>query len=841
MAELRTAFRQPALDEVPPGQRYRGSRSTVNLPFAVDEESQFQVPDRRSDRARLARHQRFYSESDLLEEGLHYGALSRRATEGPRTPLFLRKMSDDTVCASCYRDSQPNNHQLFDSGEQTPPRKVTYRLPDRMNTVSHHRPDGHRNSLEEEPVVQLRRKMQRIEQLEQTSSLPRTINDYRGSSSSKVSSTGDKMILQMALPQRITQKPRPNSLPDSVDSYSAPQRQTICASSSRQDLLPRSASRQSNDSVFHGSFVSTTDLISTESQEKIRSFWYLLTMVLSSIYGVFLVCLGIIVYIADIFIALSPISEVFNIYLVSAGLLYLIFLYIDITCYTRKEKAKTCVNNEVVPSEYVEYLESQESDPNLSIPHHNAKSAETVEHISEETTLHQYCFSQGRHSGSFYLKLGAAVFCFGHLTHYGLIIGSEFMSLTSSTDDFHSCTNIYILVLDIIYPIYSFFQLFFIFKYSNVIINKLQNLGRFALMHCIATSICFWMWTIMRETLHALDSYKLLTEKYAPQVENETPIATLFAKLSSVLREASLEFSNNIGINTFIDHDCPNNTGMSVIYRNLSPYLYPFSIEYSILIAGVLYIIWQNIGKCSTMTGGHCKLLMNPERSNLSIHVDCHSANKGLFAGIAVLLASVVSTIIFFVAVTDSNFVTIGVDVHIWTEFSILIIMTVTVLFAYWQIMTLDVNEHPISLLDDLLLVVCLPAYFFYAILSLYPSILQSEIIFSVIILLQVLQVLIQTPFIIDGLRRCSNTRSLRQKKPGREVVTLLIVCNVALWLMQTLEIKSGDTKDHRYDFYGKSTWTILGHLPVPLMMFYRFHSSVCLVDIWKSAYEPGE
>lgn len=98
---------------------------------------------------------------------------------------------------------------------------------------------------------------------------------------------------------------------------------------------------------------------------------------------------------------------------------------------------------------------------------------------------------------------------------------------------------------------------------------------------------------------------------------------------------------------------------------------------------------------------------------------------------------------------------------------------------------------------------------------------------------------LIQTPFIIDGLRRCSNSKKLREEKPGRELVTFLIVCNVALWITQTFEIKSHGLKDFRYDFYGKILWTIVGHTTMPLMMFYRFHSSVCLVDIWKLAYEP--
>lgn len=42
-----------------------------------------------------------------------------------------------------------------------------------------------------------------------------------------------------------------------------------------------------------------------------------------------------------------------------------------------------------------------------------------------------------------------------------------------------------------------------------------------------------------------------------------------------------------------------------------------------------------------------------------------------------------------------------------------------------------------------------------------------------------------------------------------------------------------------RYEFYGFILWNILNHVTLPLIMFYRFHSSVCLVDIWNYAYEP--
>lgn len=108
------------------------------------------------------------------------------------------------------------------------------------------------------------------------------------------------------------------------------------------------------------------------------------------------------------------------------------------------------------------------------------------------------------------------------------------------------------------------------------------------------------------------------------------------------------------------------------------------------------------------------------------------------------------------------------------------------------------------------------------------------------IIIFKVFQVLLQTCFILDGLRRSSNTKELRKKKPGREMVTFLVISNVALWIMQTFEVKSHGMQDNRYEFYGKELWTILGHMCLPLMMFYRFHASVCIGDIWKFSYEPS-
>lgn len=172
-------------------------------------------------------------------------------------------------------------------------------------------------------------------------------------------------------------------------------------------------------------------------------------------------------------------------------------------------------------------------------------------------------------------------------------------------------------------------------------------------------------------------------------------------------------------------------------------------------------------------------------------------------------------------------------------ELIVLVIMVITVVAAYVQTVKLDINHHPMSKLDDILLFIAVPAFFSETIFSLIPAGVNHSWLNMGVILAQLVQILIQTPFIIDGLRRCSNAAYLRKEKPGRELVTFLIIANVAVWLFLTFSVKTAYTGDERYVFYGYTLWNILNHVSLPLIMFYRFHASVCLVDMWRHSYEP--
>ncbi|GLH13981.1 Uncharacterized protein GBIM_18441, partial [Gryllus bimaculatus] len=310
-----------------------------------------------------------------------------------------------------------------------------------------------------------------------------------------------------------------------------------------------------------------------------------LTTILSCIYAVFIVTLGVVIYISDIILSNSPLAESFSIYLVVLSFGYFLFLYIDIRRYLSQIKKNDALYKESSYKEEVVCRESPEGELHLSI----AMSQAHLKHrlASRPGSQHRYCFSQGRHSGSFYLKIGAAVFCFGHLIHSGLLMGYQIVFLTSETDDFYNCASVPTLILDVIYPVFSFFQLFFIFKYSNVIINRCQDLGRFALMHCMASSVCFWFWTILRETMDQLNKYnKNKEEPASASAYKASEVEYMALPLTSYQRRGAQEliaYVNNTRGMTFSEN-CEASSQMTVIYEDFSPYLYPFTIEYSILI-----------------------------------------------------------------------------------------------------------------------------------------------------------------------------------------------------------------------------------------------------------------
>ncbi|CAH0717237.1 unnamed protein product, partial [Brenthis ino] len=569
------------------------------------------------------------------------------------------------------------------------------------------------------------------------------------------------------------------------------------------------------------------------------------TLMLSCMYAVLLVTLGIIIYLADPIISYAP-SPIYSLILLAIGFMYLLYLLIDINRYKaivrKNEKIKGAHNNNIT-----EFFRKQEEEFN-----NNGSGMVTPSNLPQVfpsavliPLRHDYCFSTGRHSGSFYLKMGAAGFALGHLVHSVLLIVVQMSFYFDENIDNESCIDIMQVILDVCNPLYCFLQLFFIFKYSNVLILRAQGLAHFGFMHMIGSSLCFWISTIVRETVLSLTIYA--NSKYGNnQTETETPNETYIQHITG----------NILDISNLYNEKCKGPATITSIIENLSPYLYPFGVEFNILIVAVYYIIWSNIGSCTNIDQDNsssdgdnntvnCKVPSasedNDYTSNIVIYADCHASNKGLFLGM-ILTVIVVGMLIlgFIFNSVGENLHELGYMVNSCTKLGLHTILLFAVVIAYNQTRRLDINEHPISLLDDILLFICLPAFFMETVFSMIATINILNIIRSIDVIVMVVQVILQTALLVDGLRRCSNSRKLRRRKPGRETIMFLLITNVAMWLFNTFSYKSPESLDERYEFYGKVLWSILGHISLPLIMFYRFHSSVCFADIWSAAYKPG-
>ncbi|XP_027195300.2 proton channel OtopLc-like isoform X2 [Dermatophagoides pteronyssinus] len=471
-----------------------------------------------------------------------------------------------------------------------------------------------------------------------------------------------------------------------------------------------------------------------------------------------------------------------------------------------------------------------------------------------------YRYFHGRHANDFYLKIGMIVFCFGSITHIGIDLAKQTYFFVHNDNE---CQCISLLFMESVRLLFSFYQLYFIFKYSNIIINRYKNLARFALMHLIGTSISFWLDTIIDD---AIDDYvdKKLNDYYQ---QNQSIV---IIDDNSIINGEFHGLKNHI----IFEENCSKKAIISNESLHALPYLYPFTIEYNIILASIWYMIWSNIGKVkdrSLFSESYEKDLLHKyrifnddeeteqddnddyNRPSLLLTVDCHASNKGLFLGLAILLIILITVIIFFSTIHKDVSTHFAVVIYTLQILLLTLSCFVIIPIAYYRMRNqLDVvnfehRNNSFMMMDDILILIPIPFYFIHYTCSAIASIMINNsmecnnLTLIGIDFLTIIQVMIQSPFIVDNLRRCSNNPKVRFRKPGRELVTLILILNVTLWILNTLELKTVEEYHATHEYFGEFFTMILSHTTLPMMLFYRFHSSVCLSHIWKYAYEKDE
>ncbi|CAH8657250.1 hypothetical protein MS3_00003131 [Schistosoma haematobium] len=108
--------------------------------------------------------------------------------------------------------------------------------------------------------------------------------------------------------------------------------------------------------------------------------------------------------------------------------------------------------------------------------------------------------------------------------------------------------------------------------------------------------------------------------------------------------------------------------------------------------------------------------------------------------------------------------------------------------------------------------------------------------------LLELIQVTVQNFFINDLFYRCCHDASYQQRKPGRAMIALLSAINFSLWTIYSFQAKHNNillsvNKNYVQTSELQSLFIYI-NVALPMVMLYRYHSSVCLAIEYIRVYE---
>ncbi|XP_061706788.1 proton channel OTOP2-like [Cydia pomonella] len=250
-----------------------------------------------------------------------------------------------------------------------------------------------------------------------------------------------------------------------------------------------------------------------------------------------------------------------------------------------------------------------------------------------------------------------------------------------------------------------------------------QNILRVAFLHVMAGNICLWFAAVSTETRLAYRAYETLQMK---QITNNNTNTSVLP--------ATADFNWH--------ETCRPTASAAKIFDEYSAYLYPFTVEFNILVVGIFFMVWRNIGKCrhspEEVQNFHHSLYAQSNVSGevnsphaLEIHISCRSAFCGLFSSLFTIVLLIVAIILSFVLgnIRNEDFQYISQYFCDIVKLTLHITMLVTSGIVFYKTQSLDINKHPVPWLDDVLLYICVPAFFIESMLTVIPAITTLSIV----------------------------------------------------------------------------------------------------------------
>ncbi|VDM43896.1 unnamed protein product [Toxocara canis] len=410
------------------------------------------------------------------------------------------------------------------------------------------------------------------------------------------------------------------------------------------------------------------------------------------------------------------------------------------------------------------------------------------------------------------------------IVYYGLIIVVCVLGWGTDKAD----CNAYTLVISTLATLFIFVQMHFIFCNSKITVHGSLKIARLGMMHLTATNLWTWMRYILLE--EEATTEELAHANFATRI----PVHHFFNKTSAELVHPQLR--------EHVEYELCRGAGC--VLGSFKEFMYTCVVEYALICAGVSFVFWTNVGKEPSKYQ-----MLKRQRSNL-ISVDCSRTTTGLFLGFIIIAFTFVCIAIFNAYIHEENSRLLANTIFFSTDGILLLVSLAAIVFAFCRMRNLnfkkredgDVDESA-ELLDHILLVVGLVGELIFSIGGIMSLSNATEFNYMIVILLivqnlRLFQVILQSALLLIGAKLKAASPELKVLKPGKQVVTFLLVVNIALFIMNTFEAQKAGVTEDIVRYYGSKAWALLVRGCSPLTIFYRFHSSVCFAEIWKHTFK---
>ena len=430
------------------------------------------------------------------------------------------------------------------------------------------------------------------------------------------------------------------------------------------------------------------------------------------------------------------------------------------------------------------------------------------------------------------------MFGVGGIIYVGIEMGGLF-TVGLHSNNLITCGEIFNILRPSLQIVFIFMQMHFVFLSHKMSLFRRKLMTRLGLSHLLVSNISLWLRALIRETLEAGHKGDLgdLSDRLARETENLTRSG-----------------HNTTGSGEAVDEEviC-DGTVIFSLSRLTSPYLYPCLAQYSLICVAVVAAMWVSVSTEHRQLRSRGDKLFSSSCHRYS--VDCNGSHAGLFCGVVMVVITIVSVILGFVFSNVShNQLELSGLVRSLSDLALYSIALVAVLVGTCQIRSVSSpslspspsphNSYSWSLaydgsgsnfLSKIILISSQSGVLLFAVSSALfceHRSLQSLLSLGSHLVI-ILQTLLQTLFITDAGHRSVFTSGQLRRKPGRQVVSFLLVINLTLWVVNIIHSSQINFQDYQQWF-----WPIIMHFSLPLCILYRFYSAVNLYDIWSKAFQ---